>query len=258
MKWPESLTLVRHGESEYNALRAVKEGSSLYQEFRQQYDTDWTSDRTRELAEEVRHIIHLEYGDHNTPLSERGILQARTTGERLREMIELPEVIFVSPYDRTHDTLNRMIEGWPELGEVKQYEEERIREQEHGLAILYNDWRLFQVFHPEQKMLHDLQGIYWYRFPNGENVPDVRERNRSWITTLIREFSERRVLAVTHHITLLATRANLERLSAQEYQHLDEHEKPVNCGVTVYKGIPDLGRDGRFQLSMYNQKLYND
>jgi hypothetical protein len=37
---------------------------------------------------------------------------------------------------------------------------------------------------------------------------------------------------------------------------LDEREKPVNCGVTVYRGNADLGKDGRLVIDIYNKQLY--
>ncbi len=65
------------------------------------------------------------------------------------------------------------------------------------------------------------------------------------------------VLVVTHHVTILAVRATLERLSPEEFIKLDEHEKPLNCGVTIYRGIPDKGKDGQLELMDYNVCLYD-
>ena len=72
----------------------------------------------------------------------------------------------------------------------------------------------------------------------------MRLRNLSWITTLTREFAGRRVMAITHHLTIPATRANFERLSPEAFLHLDKHEKPLNCGVTQYVGDPEVVRRG--------------
>jgi broad specificity phosphatase PhoE len=147
-------------------------------------------------------------------------------------------------------------EEWPDLRKAAVFREERIREKDHGLGVLYNDWRIYQVMHPEQGELQRLVGEYDYRFLNGENIPDVRQRNLSWITTITREFAGKRVMAITHHLTILSTRANFERLSPAEFLHLDEHEKPVNCGVTRYLGNPDLGRRGKLLLHEYNRQYY--
>jgi broad specificity phosphatase PhoE len=76
-----------------------------------------------------------------------------------------------------------------------------------------------------------------------------------WVNTLIREYAGKRVLAVTHHLTILAIRAQLERLGPEEFIALDRNEKPINCGVTIYRGDPNQGEDGRLILAQYNQKL---
>lgn len=138
----------------------------------------------------------------------------------------------------------------------KKNNDERIREQEHGLSILYNDWRVFQTLHPEQKLLREQEGRYWYRYPQGENVADVRLRTHNWMGTLIRDFAEKKVLVVTHHLTILSLRANFERLDENGFLHLDEHEAPINCGVTVYRGNPNKGTNGKLELEAYNQKFY--
>jgi len=210
---------------------------------------------------QVKAMYALKNGDHSTSLTlDSG--HGEQVGKKLREMsledqIKLPDIVFVSPYERTLRTLARITVGWPELKNVRVVEEGRIREQEHGLSLIYNDWRVFQAFHPEQKELHDLEGSYYYRYPQGESMEDVRERNRSWLNTLTRDFAGANVLTVTHHLTILAARANLERLSAGECQFLDKYEKPINLGVTIYRGNPNLGSDGRLILDTYNAKLYD-
>jgi broad specificity phosphatase PhoE len=76
------------------------------------------------------------------------------------------------------------------------------------------------------------------------------------IGTLIREYAGKNMLMVTHHLTILSIRANLERLTPDEFIRLDQEEKPVNCGVTVYTGNSTVGKDGKLILDRYNQKLY--
>lgn len=256
MKWPESLTLIRHDESEYNALKKKLKQNSKYQKFRAEFEKDPLSEKAVKLAEELKDEVSIKSGDWNTPLAEDAGHQTEKMATKLKELIKLPDVIFVSPYKRTHHTLEFLKRGWPELKSIKTVEEERIREQEHGLVTIYNDWRIFQTLHPEQRELYNLEGEYYYRFPQGENVEDVRERTRSWFNTLTRDFPEKNVLAVTHHLTILAVRANLERLNAKDFLYLDEHEKPINAGVTIYRGNPELGKDGKLILESYNMKLY--
>jgi broad specificity phosphatase PhoE len=256
MKWPTSLLFVRHDVSAYNQLRQERERDPFYRQFMMEFELDPLAETTRLIALEVNRRFALGVSDAETPLIQAESPLAVETGRRLREQEELPNVIFVSPYLRTRQTLAALIKGWPELASVeKVYEEERIREQSHGLSNLYNDWRVFQALHPEQKQLYELEGQYWYQWPQGESVPDVRERVRSWMTTFIRDFAGQRILAVSHHLTLLALLANLERWDANEFMRVDHEEKPVNCGVTKYVGIDGVGSNGRFNLDYYNQQL---
>lgn len=257
MKWPAVLTLIRHDVSLYNELRGLKSRDSRYLAFLEAYGRDPASAETRLLAQVVQRKFALGVSDARTPLAEPDNSRAIQTGARLRAIQDLPDVVYLSPYLRARDTYNRLCLGWPELAMVSVIEDERLREQEHGLSTLYNDWRVFFAMHPEQRLLYEQDGSYWYRYPQGENVPDVRLRNNIWIGTLIREFAGLRVLCVTHHLTILATRANLERLTDEQFIQLDHEQKPINLGVTTYLCDPNVGHDGRLVLSSYNQALWS-
>lgn len=76
------------------------------------------------------------------------------------------------------------------------------------------------------------------------------------MSTVIREHAEENVLVVSHHLTLMSIRANLERWTPEQFIETDQNQKPINCGVTIYKGEPGQGKDGRLALEQYNQKLY--
>jgi len=257
MKWPTSLTLIRHGQSAYNVLRAQKQQDPEYQQLQKLYADGDDGLEARVIATKIKRKYALGVGDYETPLTNEGKLQAIVTGSKLEEAdTVLPDIIIYSPYLRTRETMRGLMDGWEALEAVPTVEDDRIREQEHGLAIIYNDWRVFHTFHPEQRELKKLQGDYWYQYPQGESVADVRDRVRSMLTTLVREYSGQRVLMVTHHLTILSIRATLERLTPEEFIKLDKTDKPVNCGVTEYVGKPDEGKDGKLVLETYNQRLY--
>jgi len=250
--------LIRHDVSAYNILKDKKLKSQLYQEFIKQFELDPTTDKAKALALAVQEEFSLGIGDAETPLLDLEAKRAEEVGIALRRKYhkKAPHVIFVSPYKRTKLTLAGLMRGWPELRKIHVVEDERIREQEHGLSLIYNDWRVFHTLHPEQRLLFKCEGSYWYRYPQGESVPDVRARDRSWMTSVVRDFSEKRVMAVTHHLNILGVRAHLERWSAEEFIRVDSSDRPLNCGVTTYRGNSKVGKDGRFELEYYNRRFY--
>jgi broad specificity phosphatase PhoE len=258
MKWPLSVTLIRHAESQYNELRQRKEKDEEYQTFKKVFNKNPQSPKCRELAGKMLERFALKKSDYDTPLTMAGRQQALQTGVRARteKIISAPDIVLVSPYRRTRETLDLIHAEWDALSFQKHVHDDRIREQEHGLSLLYNDWRIFEVFHPEQRALRNLLGPYWYQYPQGESVPQVRDRIRSFTNTLVREYAGKHVLIVTHHLTILSFRANFERLSHEAFIQLDETEKPRNCGVTIYRGNPGLGTNGRLELECYNKCLW--
>lgn len=257
MKWPSSLTLIRHAQSQYNAMKEAKKDDPYYRQFLQAYDEEPYSPRTQKLAGQMAEKYSLRVSDANTKLSDDSCQKAARTAAVLSKIIHTPDIIYISPYTRTRQTFALMCEGWPRLKSVPTLEDERLREQEHGLATLYNDWKIFFSLYPEQGRLHRQDGTYWYRWPQGENVPDVRLRNNIWITTLVREFSEKNVLVVTHHLNILATRANLERWPDTSFISIDKNEAPTNLGVTHYRGDGSAKQDGKLCLTVYNKTYWD-
>ena len=252
---PRSLCLIRHDISEYNLLHERKSADKLYSEFVKAFEQDFQSEQCRHLAEEVRKKYSFGISDHKTTLADKEAALSFKVGQELAAESdgELPDVIFVSPYRRALLTLGGLKNGWPDLEWVEYHEDELIREQEYGLFAVYNDWRIFHVLHPEQKRLYELDGVYWYRYPQGENVPDVRLRNRLWLEMLARDYPDKNILAVTHHLNILALRANLEHWSADEFARVNKEDMPINCGVTMYHCNQGTNR---LELKCYNRKLF--
>lgn len=265
MKWPKKLVLIRHGESAYNALKKIKATDPDYLAFQQLFDTEFAATRTRnwpsnkliQLAEIAWEKIRLPYSDADTPMTEAGKRQARLTGEALKESgFEIPDKIYLSPYLRIITTYTWLCQGWPEIADVPMEKDPRLREQEHGLQTIYNDWRICYTFHPEQGLLYKLEGSYKYRYLNGESQYDSRLRNQLHIGKLIRDNSNQIVWEIIHHLTLLSYRANIEGWDEEKFIETDDNEKPVNCGVTIFECDSEQGKDGRLILKSYNQKYY--
>ncbi|MFA5997444.1 MAG: phosphoglycerate mutase family protein [Candidatus Paceibacterota bacterium] len=267
---PNSIVLVRHGESEYNILAARKKADPLYQKFVQQYNRSMTSRRTRDLAEKVQEKFAAKWGDHDTPLTPNGIRQANVTGQKLGLMMPPPDIIFCSPYLRTLDTLKHLKEGWPknavvskgepghqysrnscEISNVEVVEDILLREQNYGVGILYNDWRVFQALNPKQKILRDLNKPYWWKYPQGESMADTQLRDKIFWIENEERCAGKDILIVSHHRFILADVANKENLKPEQVLALDKESPPLNCGITTYSNV-----NGKLELECYNKKIW--
>lgn len=277
MKWPRTLTLLRHGRSEYNDLRKKKEALPSFQTFLSIFDREFNhpavdmdilsgSCPSRTLMDfALQYYLDLQplmpqCSDFDTPLSELGITQSREVGERLQGILGIPRVTYCSPSLRTTQTLQGVQEGWQELRGVRVLEEDRVREQEHGLRNAFNsDWRLYYVFNPMQYLLYKQEGPYCYRYPNGENKFDVRGRIRDFMNRVVREHAGDDVLVVTHHLSILSFYSVIERWNREKFIAMNKRSRPVNCSVTIFRGHPNLGRHGRLLCdeNEYNMKLYD-
>lgn len=282
-KWPESITAIRHVKSAYNKIN--KDEIPGYKDLAEQFDTEYKalnlqavlnmtfpSPSLLQKAKELIPAFDFQSSDYDTAVADGYLNQAVETGKRLPEYIEKPDIIYVSPYQRTKETLKGLQEGWPDLKNVRTIEDDRIREQEFGKSGIYNDWRLYFVFNPEQALLSKRSTAYEYKYEQGESLLDVRDRLRSFVSMLIREHGgtpglqpikkPENVMLVTHHLAIMAMRANLERWSREIFLEKNKNERPPNSSVTIYKGLETSfarspqGQSGRLVLEHKNLVLY--
>jgi len=164
---PRRVILVRHGESEGNA----------------------------------DHSLYRTTGDNLIELTEKGSLQAREAGKRIKGIIGDENVhLFVSPFERTLQTSRNLREALE--GQVKHtYIEPRIREQEFG-NLQGDD---FKNFRREQNQV----GRFWYRFPSGESGADVYDRVKNWWDDTLLNVNVRpgyegveNLVVITHGLTM--------------------------------------------------------
>lgn len=188
--------------------------------------------------------------DADVKLTQRGVLQCRHTGLYLSKT-EKFDICFVSPYFRTKATAEEIARQLPY--NMKIYPDNTIREKEfgrlHGLQAVHVKDRF-----PEEYKARERDGKYWYRFPGGENYPDVEMRVMSFLERLSREYAGRSVLVVTHQVPYKMIRAVL--------QHLDEHqvlglEAVSNCGIQEYILDRRKSPEGRLKLKTFNYVAYD-
>ena len=160
-KWPQTLMIVRHGESAGNVAR--------------------------DAAEAARQVmIDLATRDADVPLSARGERQAQALGEWLRRLPphERPNVILASPYVRARQTAILALDaaGVADAEEMLIIDE-RLREKEFGILDRLTNYGVAETF-PEQAEFRRLLGKFYHRPPGGESWCDVILRLRSVVDTI--------------------------------------------------------------------------
>jgi broad specificity phosphatase PhoE len=185
-----TIKLVRHGESEANVGR----------------------------------VSSLDVGDHHIPLSELGVKQAIEAGRTIgREFLD-NALVYRSPYQRTRQTLEGILEGAgvAKDASLRIYEDPRLREVEHGYEEV-----------AAQEELRKVHGWFYYRFRGGESPADCYDRTSNFLESMMRQAERKkadRVLIVTHGLTIRCFVMRFLHLSVEEFDALGN---PKNCAIVT-------------------------
>jgi broad specificity phosphatase PhoE len=227
-KWPDNLIIVRHGQSKRNVANELAKKNGQHHDF----------------SEGVR--------DQDTPLTPIGEMQSLSVGVELRRRFgpdDPTDIIFVSPYLRTRQTMEKIIEGLGYRPHI--IVDERIREIEFGILDgLSGDG--IEAKYPDEVKRRAKEGKYFYRPPGGESRPDVKIRIRSFLDTIVRDCRGLNVVVVCHSVVVLSFRALLERWGEEEYLQVDKENDVKNASVTHYQF------DRKLRLTEYNSVFYSD
>lgn len=172
----------------------------------------------------------LALSDHQIPLTDEGVQQSRTAGEKLGADYLKDALIYTSPFLRTRQTLAALLEG-AGLAEakIKVREDPRLREVEHG----YCDVR-------EQQSLIETYGHFYYRYQGGESPADCYDRISNFLESFVRSLKEtetRKALIVTHG---LALRVFVMRFLYLTVEQFDQIANPGNAEIVTIADAEDL------------------
>lgn len=187
------------------------------------------------------------FGDHSVPLTEWGYRQALEAGRAIASYLSglpTPEPsklsIWYSPFLRTRQTKDALLEALPSelVGDVR--EDYLLREQDFGLFTEIYD-------HAEQKRkfpdefekwarLRSSSGKFYARPPDGESRADVAQRVRLFLQ-MVNESSENTVI-VGHGVTNRAFEMGFLRRSVEWFER---SENPGNADVTLIEGTASEG-----------------
>ena len=206
--WPETLWIIRHGESAANL-----------------------SSREAEASGHLK--VALPTRDMDTPLSAHGEAQAAALGAWFAAQAERPDIILSSPYHRARQTLAALTNHWPTDAKPEIHFDERLRERERGvfdgLTIAGVKSHLPDEFDKRQFL-----GKFYYRAPGGESWCDVVQRLRSVVEYMLRRHAGKRVMIVAHEVVIYCLRYIIEELSEEQILSIDAKRDLANCSVTEY------------------------
>jgi broad specificity phosphatase PhoE len=219
---PQTLWVVRHGQSAGNVARDFAEAQGL-------------------------HVIDIASRDIDVPLSDLGREQALSLGRWFGglEADTGPQVVLCSPYVRAHETARLLLESGKLGSEVGLRMDERLREKEFGILDRLTALGIRQK-HPELSEQRIHVGKFYFRPPGGESWCDVILRLRSLIEMMSREYAGRRVLVVGHQVIVNCMRYLVEHMDEAQILAIDRLGDIPNCAVTSYQAA--AGSDGQPRL----------
>ena len=211
-KWPQSLWIVRHGQSAGNVARDAAEAAGL-------------------------RVIDIAHRDIDVPLSELGQQQARALGTWLGDLPagRRPQVLLCSPYVRARETAQLMLESAGiSPADLRVRTDERLREKEFGILDRLTVHGIRHQY-PELSEQRAHVGKFYFRPPGGESWCDVILRLRSLLEMVTREYCNQRVFIVGHQVIVNCMRYLIECMDEAQILAIDKLGDVPNCGVTMYE-----------------------
>lgn len=172
----------------------------------------------------VRNIT-AEVPDHSLHITPKGRQQALQAGENLKQIVGDESVTFVvSPYVRTIETFNGVVQAFGGMGAVSWREDVLAREQDFGNFDKPN----MDDMQKEKKVF----GKFYYRFPEGESPSDVYNRATIFLDGLYRRWEtnmkEKNLVIVSHNLFLIVFMMRLFRYTTEDFYNLESLE---NCEI---------------------------
>lgn len=210
---PQTLWVVRHGQSAGNVARDAAEANGL-------------------------HVIDIATRDIDVPLSELGRRQSQSLGHWFGSLPlqERPQVLLCSPYVRARETAQLLLESGSIEQSVTLRMDERLREKEFGILDRLTRLGITEKY-PELSEQRSHVGKFYFRPPGGESWCDVILRLRSLLEMMTREYPGQRVLVVAHQVIVSCMRYLIEQMDEATILGIDLQGDVPNCSVTSYRTV---------------------
>lgn len=176
-------------------------------------------------------------GTNRYNLSPRGREQALMTHKRVHELFPSPDRILRSYYARTNETAQIV------FPDQLIREDALLAERDRGMWTNATDEQVRQhmPWEIERRMQ---QGLYHYRPPGGENLPDVERRVREFRRSLKFNYSGQTVAVVGHSQWILLWQKIVHGWSMDEaVARFEKEDWVANASILVYRNTWSDERD---------------
>jgi broad specificity phosphatase PhoE len=154
-------------------------------------------------------------GDFRIPLADIGHEQALSAGAAIGAEFLRGALIYTSPYLRARQTLQGLLDGArvpSGPGQVRVYEDPRLREVDHGYASVR-----------DQQEMRETHGWFYYRYSGGESPADCFDRTSGFLEGLMRQVPRKNadhVLIVTHGLTIRCFVMRFLHLTVEQFEEI--------------------------------------
>lgn len=192
-----------------------------------------------------------QFGDHNVPLTQFGYRQALDAGRAIASYLNAPQRpgfrklrIWYSPYLRTRQTRDALLEVLPSESVGAVHEDYLLREQDFGLFTeIYDQAEQKQKFPDEFEKwarLRNNSGKFYARPPDGESRADVAQRMRLFLQTIMHDIGSGNddVVIVGHGVTNRAFEMSFLHYPVEWFERSGN---PGNADVTLVEGTHAQG-----------------
>lgn len=211
--------------------------------------------RHGESESNVGNIDVTQNADSMVSLTNRGVYQAMSAGNKIGKDFLANSLLFRSPYIRTRETSLALIKGAGlDPAQHTWIEDPLLREIELGYAGTF-----------DQMGARKRHGWFYYRYEGGESPADVYTRCAIFIDALMRKPKEN-VTIVSHGLTVRVFISRFLKLTVEEYTQM---ENPNNCDIFTICPVGMLTENDNVlfrnkkwavvgELAFYHKKSYDE
>jgi len=195
----------------------------------------------------------IDLSAQSVPIIKEGEKQSIITGEGIKKEFGLFDYIYTSPFKRTRQTRNGILNAYTqdEIKMMNLRENIFLRERDAGYSFAMTKPEYELVF-PYMQKYWETHGNFYGIPPGGESIAKVAERVFQFLNMIYQRRGGQKVMVITHGGTIRCFRYLIEHWSPEQAEVSNNEGSPINCGVTSYI----LKAPNKLVLDRYNVQYW--